>query len=167
MSTNKPLPYDEVMKPTPPPWESPHDIRDLFSYRLALLTRVNDRQAQTVLMSTYGITLGEWRTLAVVKYLGRPTVRAVAHATQQDEGQLSRYVSGLIKRGLLAKSVSSEDRRINDLALTDVAEQLYVEIMEFTWKLHKEMFIDLSREEQQQLTGLLDKLFRVVTGEQG
>ncbi|QPC94319.1 MarR family winged helix-turn-helix transcriptional regulator [Mesorhizobium sp. INR15] len=165
MSTNMTSPYRDALNPTPPPWESPHDIRDLFSYRLALLTRVNDRQAQNVLVSTYGITLGEWRTLAVVKYLGQPSVRAVARATQQDEGQLSRYVSGLIERGLLVKAVSSEDRRVNDLALTGEGEKLYAEVMEFAWNLNREMFVDLSRDEQQQLVGLLDKLFRALTKE--
>jgi DNA-binding MarR family transcriptional regulator len=163
MSINKPTPYNDDLNPTPPPWERPNDIRDMFSYRLALLTRVNDRQAQNVLVSTYGITLGEWRTLAVVKYLGRPSVRAVARATQQDEGQLSRYVSGLIERGLLEKSVSSEDRRVNDLTLTTEGDRLYAEVMEFAWNLNKEMFVDLSRDEQQQLVTLLDKLFRALT----
>ncbi|MBN9272147.1 MAG: hypothetical protein J0J15_18250, partial [Mesorhizobium sp.] len=78
MSTNKVEPYDHEMEATPPPWVHPRDIRDMFSYRLALLTRINDRQAHNMLVSTYRITLGEWRTLAVVQYLGKPSLRAVA-----------------------------------------------------------------------------------------
>jgi DNA-binding MarR family transcriptional regulator len=151
------------MEATPPPWVHPRDIRDMFSYRLALLTRINDRQAHNMLVSTYRITLGEWRTLAVVQYLGKPSLRAVARATQQDEGQLSRYVAGLIKRGLLTKTVSSEDRRSIDLTLTDEARKLYDEVMMVAWQLNREMFVDLSEDEQRQLVQLLDKLFRSIT----
>ncbi|OJX77927.1 MAG: hypothetical protein BGO93_21445 [Mesorhizobium sp. 65-26] len=151
------------MEATPPPWVHPRDIRDMFSYRLALLTRINDRQAHNMLVSTYRITLGEWRTLAVVQYLGKPSLRAVARATQQDEGQLSRYVAGLIKRGLLTKTVSSEDRRSIDLMLTDEARKLYDEVMMVAWELNREMFVDLSEDEQRQLVQLLDKLFRSIT----
>ncbi|ODT13293.1 MAG: hypothetical protein ABS57_19105 [Mesorhizobium sp. SCN 65-12] len=151
------------MEATPPPWVHPRDIRDMFSYRLALLTRINDRQAHNMLVSTYRITLGEWRTLAVVQYLGKPSLRAVARATQQDEGQLSRYVAGLIKRGLLTKTVSSEDRRSIDLTLTDEARKLYDEVMMVAWELNREMFVDLSEDEQRQLVQLLDKLFRSIT----
>ncbi len=163
MSTNKVEPYDHEMEATPPPWVHPRDIRDMFSYRLALLTRINDRQAHNMLVSTYRITLGEWRTLAVVQYLGKPSLRAVARATQQDEGQLSRYVAGLIKRGLLTKTVSSEDRRSIDLTLTDEARKLYDEVMMVAWELNREMFVDLSEDEQRQLVQLLDKLFRSIT----
>lgn len=140
----------------------PQDIRDLFSYRLALLTRVNDRQAQNILLDRYGITLGEWRTLAVVRYLGAPSPRSVARETQQDEGQVSRYLSGLIKRGLLSKTTSADDRRMADLAVTEAGETLYREVMKLAWELNRDLFGELSRAEQRQLVGLLDKLFRSV-----
>ncbi len=87
----------------------------------------------------------------------------LARATQQDEGQLSRYVAGLIKRGLLTKTVSSEDRRSIDLTLTDEARKLYDEVMMVAWELNREMFVDLSEDEQRQLVQLLDKLFRSIT----
>jgi DNA-binding MarR family transcriptional regulator len=165
MSTNKVDRYDDEMDATPPPWVHPRDIRDMFSYRLALLTRINDRQAQNTLLDRYGITLGEWRTLAVVHYLGKPSLTAVARATQQDEGQVSRYVTGLIKRNLLTKTANAKDRRSIDLLLTDVARQLYAEVMDFAWKLNQDMFTELTREEQQVLVQLLDKLFTAITRE--
>lgn len=159
MSTKIPEPYGEEGRETPPPWVRPNDIRDLFSYRLALLTRINDRSGQAMLMKTYKMTIGEWRTLAVVHYLGTPSLRAVARETQQDEGQLSRYVSGLIKRGLLVKAVSADDRRSVDLSLTPAAEALSAEIMESAWKAHEPMFVGLTEAEQQQFMHLFDKIF--------
>jgi DNA-binding MarR family transcriptional regulator len=152
------------MGPTPTPWTPPRDIRDLFSYRLAYLVRLNDRDAQSTLMDKYGITLGEWRTLGTVKYLGRPSLRAIARATQQDEGLLSRYVKSLIGRDLLERRVSAEDQRVVELSLTPKGEALHSEVMIFAWKLNQDMFTDLTEEEQTQLLLLLDKLFqRVLT----
>lgn len=158
-------PYDEEARETPPPWVPPRDIRDLFSYRLALLTRINDRSGQTMLMKNYKMTIGEWRTLAVVCYLGKPSLRAVARETQQDEGQLSRYVSGLIKRGLLMKTVSPDDRRSVHLSLTPAAEELYGPIMDSAWKAHGPMFATLTRKEQEQFIRLFDKVFANVLRE--
>lgn len=149
----------ESLEPTPSPWAEPRDIRDMFSYRLAYLVRLNDRHAQTVLIERYGITLGEWRTLATIRYLGEPSLRHLARTTQQDEGQLSRYVSGLIRRGLLDKRASDEDQRVLKLTLTAAGEALHREVMVFAWRLNQEMFVDLSEAEQQQLIALLDKLF--------
>lgn len=163
MSNKKSTPSAvDSIEPTPSPWTKPRDIRDLFSYRLAYLVRLNDRHAQTVLIEQYGITLGEWRTLATIRYLGEPSLRHLARATQQDEGLLSRYVSGLIKRGLLDKRASDEDQRVLKLTLTTAGEALHADVMVFAWRLNQDMFIDLTEAEQMQLITLLDKLFESV-----
>lgn len=146
----------------PPPWTQPRDIRDLFSYRLAWLTRINDRQGQNMLLNRYGMTLGEWRTLATIKFLGQTSLRELARATQQDEGQLSRYATTLIGRGLLTKKASEKDRRVIEITLTDEALALYADVMDFAWRMNRDMFGDLSRDEQQTLVELLDKLAKSI-----
>ena len=151
------------MGPTPAPWTPPRDIRDLFSYRLAYMVRLNDRHAQTVLIEQYGITLGEWRTLATIRYLERPSLRDLARATQQDLGQMSRIASSLIKRDLLAKKTNDDDQRVVEMTLTEKGEILHGEIMDFAWHLNQDMFTDLTNEEQLQLLSLLDKLFQSVS----
>lgn len=163
MSNKKNEPANPVnFGPTPSPWAEPRDIRDLFSYRLAYMVRLNDRHAQTVLIDEYGLTLGEWRTLATIRFLVRPSLRSLSRATQQDEGQLSRYVTGLIKRDLLRKSASAEDQRVIELALTDKGEVLYHEVMEFAWRLNQDMFKDLTEDERNNLLRLLDKIMQSV-----
>lgn len=150
-------------EPTPSPWAEPRDIRDLFSYRLAYMVRLNDRHAQSVLVEQYGLTLGEWRTLATIRYLGTPSLRHLARTTQQDEGLVSRYVKGLIGRDLLEKRSSAEDQRVIELSLTRQGEALHSEVMVFAWRLNQDMFTDLTSNEQTQLLSLLDKLFQKVT----
>lgn len=163
--SNKNLPDGKIdgLGPTPSPWTEPKDITDLFSYRLAYLVRLNDRHAQTVLIEQYGLTLVEWRTLATIRYLEGPSLRHLARTTQQDEGQLSRYATGLIKRGLLAKKASAQDQRVVELTLTEKGEALHREVMIFAWKLNQEMFSEFDEEEQKQLFRLLDKLFNSVS----
>lgn len=152
----------EPFEPTPSPWSEPRDIRDLFSYRLAYMVRLNDRHAQSVLMEQHGLTLGEWRTLATIRYLGTPSLRHLARTTQQDEGLLSRYVKGLMGRGLVEKRASSEDQRVVELSLTAEGEALHGVVMTFAWQLNQDMFTDLTAAEQTQLLALLDKLFQKV-----
>lgn len=152
----------EPFEPTPSPWSEPRDIRDLFSYRLAYMVRLNDRHAQSVLMEQHGLTLGEWRTLATIRYLGTPSLRHLARTTQQDEGLLSRYVKGLMGHGLVEKRASSEDQRVVELSLTAEGEALHGVVMTFAWQLNQDMFTDLTAAEQTQLLALLDKLFQKV-----
>lgn len=152
----------EPFEPTPSPWSEPRDIRDLFSYRLAYMVRLNDRHAQSVLIEQHGLTLGEWRTLATIRYLGTPSLRHLARTTRQDEGLLSRYVKGLMGRGLVEKRASSEDQRVVELSLTTEGEALHGVVMTFAWQLNQDMFTDLTAAEQTQLLALLDKLFQKV-----
>lgn len=164
MSNNKvPLGTMEELGSTPSPWSEPENITDLFSFRLAYLVRLNDRHAQNVLIAHYGLTLVEWRTLATIRFLGRPSLRHLARTTQQDEGQLSRYVTGLIKRDLLAKNASEQDQRTVELSLTDKGEALHRDVMIFAWKLNQNMFVDFNEVEQRELFTLLDKLFNTIS----
>lgn len=56
------------------------------------------------------------------------------------EGQLSRYVTGLIGRELLPKTAGTEDRRVIELSLTEKGEALDGEAMIFARKLGQDMF---------------------------
>lgn len=158
---------DEFADDPPPPWVKARDIRDLFSYRLAWLTRINDRQGQTMLLKRFGMPLGEWRTLAAIRVLGHTSLKELAALTQQDVGQLSRYASTLIERGLLVKNTSDTDRRVVEMALTPAGQALHTEVMDFAWHMNRDMFGDLTRDEQVTLVRLLDKLTRSIAARDG
>lgn len=162
MSSKKNSILPVVLDATLPPASPPRDIRDLFSYRLALLTRINDRDAQNMMIKQYGITLGEWRTLAIIFYLKSTSLRALARQAFMDEGQVSRSVTALIDRGLVSRQPGTEDRRSIILSLTHEGLALHDKVMGFARQMNEEILGAFSAQEQDLLLGLLDKLLTTV-----
>jgi DNA-binding MarR family transcriptional regulator len=136
----------------------PVDIRDVFSYRIALLARINDRDAQNQLMTRYGITLGEWRTLAVIRYQGSCTLGQLAGEGFLDIGQVSRSVTTLVDRGWVMRRADDKDRRALALSLTDAGEALYQQVMVYVRTANAAMLGALTPGEQDRLYELLDRV---------
>jgi len=116
MSTNKVEPYDHEMEATPPPWVHPRDIRDMFSYRLALLTRRNPNNADH--MDLYATAL-EGQGLAD---------RAVEMRQRQaeilaQEGDLTQAQEILARQLPSNRNVTRVRRRLIDLALDSHEKQ--------------------------------------------
>lgn len=141
------------------------DIRDSLSYRLALLSRVNDRVGQANISGRFDITLGEWRVLAVIAYLGEASLRAVAREAFLDEGQVSRSVSGLVARGLVFRTVSERDRRGIRLRLSPRGQTLYDQIFAYVLELNQPDSFGLSIAEHAMLMELLDRMLALVRGD--
>lgn len=158
MSTDQKLQFPASFPLFDAPGTSPRDIRDVFSYRVALLARINDRDAQNQLMRRHGITLGEWRTLAVIRYLGRCTLGELAGEGFLDIGQVSRSVTALVERGLIARAENRRDRRAISLTLSEAGEAIYQQVMVYASEANATVLAALTPEEQAQLSGLLDRV---------
>jgi DNA-binding MarR family transcriptional regulator len=134
-----------------------HDVRGLLSYRLALLARINDRVGQAEVATPFGITLGEWRVLAVIGYLGEAALRAVARELRLDEGQVSRSVKVLAGRGLIVRRMGSGDRRSLRLALSPSGRTLHRRVLARAQEVNLPANYGLTPAEIGELMGLLDK----------
>jgi DNA-binding MarR family transcriptional regulator len=158
MSTKTDLHFPSSLTASPAHPEQARDIRDVFSYRIALLARINDRDAQNQLVSRYGITLGEWRTLAVIRYLGTCTLGQLAGEGFLDIGQVSRSVTALVDRGMVDRRADAADRRAVALSLSAAGEDLHGRVMIYARSANAEMLGALTPEEQDQLYRLLDRV---------
>lgn len=158
MSTDQKLKFPASFPLFLAPAAPPRDIRDVFSYRVALLARINDRDAQNQLVSLHGITLGEWRTVAVIHYLGRCTLGQLAGEGFLDIGQVSRSVTTLVERGLVERAVDKRDRRAVSLTLSAAGEDLYHQVMVYAAEANADILGVLSPDEQAQLYRLLDRV---------
>jgi DNA-binding MarR family transcriptional regulator len=134
------------------------ELRDLLSYRVALLARVNDRVGQAEIQSKFGLTLGEWRVLGVVGYLGEATLRAVARQAFLDEGQVSRSVAALVDRGLVRRHVSTSDQRRSGLRLSAAGQRLHSRVLDYARKVNRPAAYGLTAMEHRDLMRLLDKV---------
>lgn len=142
-------------------YQMTQDIRKLFSYRLTLLERANEKDGQKFLMKVgHGLSLGEWRTLAVIRALQPCTLRSLAAEGFLDEGQMSRMVKRLVEYKLIQRQASSSDRRALRLTLTSAGETLYQQVIETVVAANDKTLAVLSSHEGAALLDMLDRLLQ-------
>ena len=134
------------------------DIRDLLTFRVAMLAAANDRVGQSWLQSDFGLRILEWRVLGLVWAMQPVRFGAVARALLVDKGQLSRLVKQLIARGLITNGVDKEDLRNVLLKVTAKGRRLHERVLAVALARNDLVLSALSAEEADMLFHLLDKL---------
>jgi DNA-binding MarR family transcriptional regulator len=101
-------------------------IQDLLSYRLHKVANLLSRGAELRYKREFGVSLWEWRTLALLGAASEPlSLNHLAHAAGIHKSQMSRVVSALTTRKLVERSVNAADGRGVHLALSKAGRRLY------------------------------------------
>ncbi|HVL37345.1 MAG TPA: MarR family transcriptional regulator [Burkholderiales bacterium] len=101
-------------------------IRDLLSYRLHVVANLLSRGAELRYRREFGVSLWEWRTLALLGAVSEPlSLSHLAQAAGIHKSQMSRVVSGLAERKLVMRSANADDARGVRLALSRSGRRLY------------------------------------------
>lgn len=135
------------------------DMRDLFSVQLQRLAGLSSRIAALVIPQHFSITVLEWRTLAILDYLGEaPLVRVAKHAGVL-KSQMSRLVTSLSKRELIERQPNPEDGRSALLCLSPEGKDLVRRILNDSRARNEAMLAGLSAEEREQLKALMQLVY--------
>lgn len=107
----------------PPPVRPPLTLAAFTPYRIvALARRLSEELGEAYRHE--GVTIPEWRVLAVVAQAPVSAARDVARMTPMDKMAVSRAVSSLEGKGLVTRE-RGEDRRVSSLRLTPAGEIVY------------------------------------------
>ena len=134
------------------------DIRDLLTFRLAMLAATGDRLGADWLLRQHGLRLQEWRVLGVVTAMAPVRFGAVAHALLVDKGRLSRVVKGLAGRGLLEAEADVADGRTLLLRPSAAGRLLHDRVLQGALERNQRVLAALSPAEARTLFALLDRL---------
>ena len=77
---------------------------DHLPYRLLLLARMIDRESQKLLDEKFGLSLAEWRLLAIATSIGPCTASEIGTAGEIDRAEISRALRKLEPAGLLTRN---------------------------------------------------------------
>ena len=101
-------------------------IRDLLSYRLHVVANLLSRGAELRYRREFGVSLWEWRTIALLGATSEPlSFNDLARAAGVHKSQMSRVVSGLVRRRLVVRETDPDDARGLRLALSKPGRKLY------------------------------------------
>jgi DNA-binding MarR family transcriptional regulator len=91
---------------------------------LALAAHVND------LLRPHDLTYSQWQVLSLVGK-GSPapaTQRQIQSCLRVESATLTGVIDGLVRRGWLVRRENAQDRRVNELTLTDAGRAVYEEL---------------------------------------
>lgn len=143
----------------------PHDallLERFLPYRLNVLSH---RLAKTLARRyerRFGITIPDWRCLAILARQGGLTAGELAERTSLERVQISRATARLVGRELVARRIDPSDRRVIRLELTDAGRTLFGDIAEVARAWEQELTQALGLSERRTLERVLDKLERTL-----
>ena len=147
---------------------NPLKLSEYLPYRLSVTSNKVSGVIARAYQSRFGLTIWEWRVIAVLGE-GRPmTAQAVCEATAMDKVTVSRAIRALDGRGLVRRARKADDRRASNVTLTGEGAAIYADVAPLALAYEQALLASFSAEERALLTELLRKLEdRVETGGAG
>ena len=99
-------------------WTAEESIGYLIRQALASLSRAAEAE-----MKLCGLTSVQWAPLMIISRGGSPTAASLARDLNTDTGAMTRMLDRLEAKGLLTRKRSETDRRVVELALTELGRK--------------------------------------------
>lgn len=152
------------MSQTEPNAEDPVDgperapLHSLLTYRLSRVQAKLNAQAVKLLRESVGLTLVQWRVIALVGAAGDTRLSDLAKEAVLDKGLLSRNLKTLIDQGLIQSTQDELDHRVQHLSLSPEGQAVYERALPITGRRQDWLRKDLTEEEIKVFFHVLEKL---------
>jgi DNA-binding MarR family transcriptional regulator len=140
--------------------KDPRQHDDLLNYQLKRLLRTGGAPAIRLCEGGYGITRQEWRLAAALVEAGPMSVGDLGRHAHLESGAVSRGVSRLTRKGLVARTAVAGDARRAMVEATEDGRGLYAALMPQLAAINRRLMEVLSEEESVLLQDLLARLTR-------
>ncbi|WOI54521.1 MarR family transcriptional regulator [Parvularcula sp. LCG005] len=141
---------------------SAFQLESFIPYRIVALGRSMGLVLSSEYEDEFGLSMPEWRTLAIIGQYEEVTATQVVAETPMDKVAVSRASARLVEKGLVERNQREEDRRSVLMRLTDDGRQIFDEIARRVLATERLMLSRLTTEEQDVLHQLLSKVSMVV-----
>lgn len=133
-------------------------LEQFLPYRFNQLAERISCSLSTIYSSEFGISISEWRILAMLGLQSTMTSSDISQKTRMDKAKVSRAVQRLEKLGHLVREKDSQDHRVSHLSLTDQGIELYNSIVPKALEWEGRFVSTLTAQEYRDLHNLLNKL---------
>ena len=135
-------------------------LERFLPYRLSVLASLTSQALAQIYAERFELTIPGWRIVATLGQYGVRTARDVAVHAVMHKSRVSRAVSQLEARGLVARMPNRDDRREELLELTLAGREIYEAVAPEALAFERRMLSVLTPAEQAILVALVDKLDR-------
>lgn len=143
------------------------DVERSIRYRVALLSRLWTTSTEHIYIDQFGISLSEWRILAIVAAAQPVYANAIVERGILEKSRVSRIVARLVERQLIETSPDDEDSRRNLLQLTEEGARMHDALADLSRKRDELFERALSKREKAEFDRMISKLLNwsfTVTG---
>ena len=134
------------------------DLREFFPYLVRVYYRAVSDAVSNVYASQYGLSVSEWRTMAVLGPVKALSASEIVEQSSMDKVTVSRAIKGLQAHGFLKRDVDNNDKRRAVLKLTQAGIDAFGELVPLVKQVEKDCLQGLTTEERQTLISLMHRV---------
>ncbi|KUF09328.1 MarR family winged helix-turn-helix transcriptional regulator [Pseudoponticoccus marisrubri] len=133
-------------------------LSHFLTYKMARVQAKLNAQTSRILRENVGITLTQWRLIALIGSAERTTAAHLSRLAAMDKGLISRNVKTLVGARLVASHRDTDDSRAHHLRLTAQGREVYDRMMPRMSTRQEKLRDRLTAEELEVFLAALDKL---------
>jgi len=133
----------------------PSNITELLGYRLHAIVAKISSVVIRICEGRYGISRREWHIMGLLDARGPQTPSRLADSCHLDRPRISRAISALVAKGLVARLPMENDHKRALLSLTPAGRELQRRVFEEVASVNAALIDDLDDEQLRQLHRLL------------
>ncbi len=133
-------------------------LRRFLTYRISRVQAKLNTQATRLLREASGITLAQWRLVALIGAAGQTQSSALSKEAALDKGLVSRNLKTLIEQGVVHSKTDAGDHRVQNLCLTDKGRVIFEKTLPVTRARQAQLREGLTHEELRVFHKVLDHL---------
>jgi DNA-binding MarR family transcriptional regulator len=137
---------------------SPLRLDEFLPYRLSISANAVSRVIASAYDVRFGLTIPEWRLIAVLREAQSATQQDLVRRTLMDKVAVSRAAAGLVERGLVKRTTDTKDARARRLSLTQDGMALHAEIAPLALGFEQNLLAHFNASEIAVLKDLLSRL---------
>lgn len=132
------------------------DLESFFPYLVRTYYQAVSTSVTSVYAPLYGLTVQEWRTMAVLGSHRALSAGEIVERSSMDKVAVSRAIKRLRAAGLLKRDIDGDDRRRAVLRLTDRGTEIFGTLVPLVLELEEKLLQGLSQEERATLFRLME-----------
>lgn len=136
------------------------ELETFLPYRIAVLASVMGSAIASAYVERFGLTIPEWRVIAVLTRYPGLSAREVAEKSHMDAVAVSRAVNRLLRAGRLRRAIARDDRRRSVLQVSEAGAIVYREVAPLALEFERALVEALPAADRVMLDRALDVLMQ-------
>lgn len=133
-------------------------LEDWIPFQCSVITNRVSATLARMYMEEFGLTVVEWRIVAVLGSHPPMSAKVLAESTAMDQVSITRAVASLVKKRLVSRRTDSEDRRRVVLRLSKSGLEAYGRVVPLARAIEVALVSSLSRSTLAELRAALEKV---------